>query len=536
MICRSIAVLMLVLLALSAVGAAGRPAPPEKTLAPESPAGAEEPTPPLRLVRASYEVDVLGPLAAGELIRELVSDVDAELAATSLEPLPGLEVESLEVEVAGEARELRLPAPAPRGGRERVTTRSGSARARSAQRPQPSEKIRVEAGQPVTVRATFRTGLPLRDGRLVLRLPAVNGHDAGGDASKEGGVAVAAPLGAITVSIHDDEPLLHLESATHDVLAAYEGDRTVVELAEGESESREFELAFALGVEDDPRLAGQVSPTADGAHDVILVLTPPMEPGEGAVRPKQVFFVLDSSGSMAKGKLDQARQALASCLEELHGDDLFNVVAFKNDFKMMAEEPVRGESESRQRARGWLGALRPGGGTELLPALLAVFEQPEETEHHRMIVLLTDGAIRDRREVLEPLQQGLGEARLFVIGIGEDVTRETILHLAEYGRGMAVFADDPEGLDEIMTAMFASVSDPLAWDLALDWGGAEVESMEPSRLPDLYAGRPVTVRARIRGEVPEQVRLEASTTGGLRQFATELAPAGEGRRSKLGGR
>jgi Ca-activated chloride channel family protein len=536
MICRPTLALTLILLASSAVFAAGRPAPPGKTLAPESPTETEEMPAPLRLLRASYEIDVLGPLAAGELIRELVSDVDAELAANSFGPLAGLDVESLEVEVAGDTRDVSLQASAPRSGRGSASARAGSSRARPAERPQPSETIQVEAGQPVTVRATFRMALPLRDGRLLLRLPAVTGREEDAHASGEDLATPAAPVGAITISIHDDEPLLHLESATHDVLAAYEGDRTVVELAEGESESRDFELEFALGVEDDPRLAGQVSPAADGAHDVILVLTPPMEPGEGAVRPKQVFFVLDSSGSMAKGKLDQAREALAPCLENLRGDDLFNIVAFKNDFKMMVEEPVRGEGASLQRARGWLGALRPGGGTELLPALLAVFEQPEETGHHRMIVLLTDGAIRDRREVMEPLQQGLGEARLFVIGIGEDVTRETILRLAEYGRGTAVFADDPEGLDEIVTAMFASVSDPLAWDLALDWGGAEVESMEPSRLPDLYAGRPVTVRARIRGELPEQVTLEASTTGGLRQFATELAPAGEGRRSKLGHR
>jgi Ca-activated chloride channel family protein len=146
-----------------------------------------------------------------------------------------------------------------------------------------------------------------------------------------------------------------------------------------------------------------------------------------------------------------------------------------------------------------------------------------------MIVVLTDGAVQDRTEALALLEQQLGAARLFVIGIGEDVTRDAILQMAEIGRGIALFADDPEALDEALSAMFASVADPLAWDLTLDLGEAVVESVEPARLPDLYAGRPVTVRARVRGELPEEVGLEATTTGGLRRFTTDLADTADGR-------
>jgi hypothetical protein len=513
--------------------AAGRPGQTRDTKIPEASTEREETPTPLRLLRASYEIDVLGSLAVGELVREFASDTAADVTAASVGEPPGLSIEKLTIEIAGRTQELRTPADHPKKGRKSGSSRAGRQRSGRAEPPQPAQAIHVEAGEPLIVRSTFRMALPIRDGRFLLRLPAVREAAPSAATTEAEDALPSGPLGTITISIHHEEPLLHAESQSHDVITAYEGDHTVVELAEGESESREFEFEFALGVEDDSTLMGQVTPTDDGAYEVVVVLTPPMEPGEGAVRPKQVLFVLDSSGSMAKGKLDQARVALATCLEAVRPDDLFNIVAFKDEYKMMNEEPVSGEGPSRERAVAWLRALRPGGGTQLLPALGATFEQPESDAHHRMIVLLTDGALQDRREVLEPLKQGLGEARLFVIGIGEDVTRETILHLAEYGRGLAVFADDPEGLEAIMAAMFTSVSDPLAWDLELDWGGAEVESMEPARLGDLYAGRPVTVRARIRGELPEQLRVEATTTGGLRQFTTTLKPSGAGRRSKL---
>jgi Ca-activated chloride channel family protein len=489
----------------------------------------------LRLVRASYEVDVLGSLAVGELIQEFVNDSGVNVSATYVGQPPGLAIVKLEAEVGGQTQDIRAEDRSSEAkSRKAASTRAKRQRRSVQQQAQPSQAVEVEAGKSVIVRATFRATLPIDEGRFLLRLPGVGGQPS--DTPAEEGTPPLGPMGAITVSVHHEEPLPYAESRTHDVIAGYEGDRTVFELAEGESESREFELEFAHGVEDDATLLGNVTSSDDGTHEVIAVLAPPMEPPDDTVRPKQVLFVLDTSGSMGKGKLDLARTALSSCLEELSPVDQFNIAGFNNEFRMLGEEPLSAEGSAPQNATGWLAGLRPSGGTQLLPALTATFEQPESDEHHRMIVLLTDGALQDRREVLELLELGLGEGRMFVIGIGEDVSRDTIERIAQFGRGMAVFADDPEDLDAVMSAMFASVSAPLAWDLRLDLGGAEIESMEPARLPDLYAGRPVTLRVRVRGELPEQLLVEASTTSGMRQFTTTLAPAGSERLSGLGRR
>jgi Ca-activated chloride channel family protein len=448
-------------------------------------------------------------------------------------------VDNLRVEVAGETLELQAAARSEkstrqaRGGTARRPRRGQAAgRTQPEAQAQPTQKIEVKAGDPVIVRSTFRTNLPMREGRFVLQLPAV-----------AGGVQVAEtgqgpPTGSISVRVHHEEPLLHAESPTHDVLTYYEGNRTVIELSAGEDRSSAFELELAVGAEDDASLVAQVTPTDDGYHDVVAVLTPPMQPAEESVRPKQVLFVVDTSGSMGKAKLPQAREALATCLEKLRPDDQLNLIRFNTSFAMMAEAPVGVDEGGVETAMDWLSRLRAGGGTQLLPALLATFEQPVSEDHHRMIVLLTDGALQDRKEVLEPLEQKLGDARLFVIGIGfgKDVSRDVILRLAEYGRGTALFAEEPEALNTVLAAMFESVSDPLAWDLELDLGGAQVESMSPSRLPDLYAGRPVTIHARVKGDLPGELKVEARTSVGTREFITILTPGESGRLSGLAGR
>jgi Ca-activated chloride channel family protein len=165
----------------------------------------------------------------------------------------------------------------------------------------------------------------------------------------------------------------------------------------------------------------------------------------------------------------------------------------------------------------------------LLPALAAAFEQPEDQERHRMVIILTDGAVQDFEPSRQLLEQKLGAGRLFVVGIGEDVREENILRMTEYGRGTAAFARDPQGLELAVVSLFDSVSDPLAWDLEMDWGGADAEVMGAQRLPDLYAGRPVTIFARVRGPLPSEVMVLGQTMNGVETFSAVLTepPADE---------
>ena len=45
-----------------------------------------------------------------------------------------------------------------------------------------------------------------------------------------------------------------------------------------------------------------------------------------------------------------------------------------------------------------------------------------------------------------------GDRRLFVVGTGKQHRQETLLHLAEYGRGAATFAGDSDSLETAAVA------------------------------------------------------------------------------------
>jgi Ca-activated chloride channel family protein len=258
-------------------------------------------------------------------------------------------------------------------------------------------------------------------------------------------------------------------------------------------------------------------------HAIEILLDPPREPEKTASRAKQVLFVVDTSGSMAaQERLDQARRAVGRSLESLQPSDRFNIIEFDDDFKLLRPGPIEPVAAGDASVERWLAGLTAEGGTRLLPALAAVLEQPDDPERHRIIVVVTDGGLADEAPVLELLKERLGERRLFVVGTGPVARQETLLRLAEYGRGAAVFFGESGSLEQAVGDLFASIADPLAWDLRLDWDGGDVAEIEPSRLPDLYAGRPVRVLARVRGDLPSSLAVTVSTVDGERRYRVSL--------------
>ncbi len=483
----------------------------------------------LVLERGAYEIEIYGATALVALVQEFSNPGEEEVTAQyGWKAEERHQPEFVTVEIAGAIRPLRLESqaqPASTTPPRRNTVVRGSLSHLRAEPADPEsgrkpmqvlgEIFTVEGEPSVWIRTAFRERLTVDHGTLRLTLPPLR---------EETTPERPTPLPvSVTVNIH--APLLEPTSPSHDVLVAHEGDRTIVELVRSEGlEDRPFVLEFAVVEEDEANFASFVEAETDGRRRVTATFTAPAAPRDDSVRPKQVLFILDTSGSMRDGKLDQAREALLSCLEKLQRDDRFNVMEFDTKYRLLGPQPLEASDADRRKAAKWLEALAPGGGTILLPALNATMEQPGDPDRHRMILLITDGKLADEAKVLELLEEKLDQGRLFVVGIGPSPNRAAILRLADYGRGAATFAGGENELQAAVVDLFDAISQPLAWDLHFDWGSAEVEEISPSRLPDLYANRPVKVLAWVRGELPSELRLRVTTMAGERDYAVSLPP------------
>jgi hypothetical protein len=488
-------------------------------LGPTSQPVAQQPLP----FRATYNIDIYRGMAVVTLVQEFSNrSEDDMLIGYRCEMQAAAQFNKLEIGASGIRQALRSTiAPAE----ETAATAETSFETTWHHTLLEADPFEVAAEEPIVLSTVIRMPLPVEGRLFKLSLPTLQTGtiDDTPDASSASPTTAPLPV-QILVSVHHDRPLFDLKSSTHQLLSNFVGDRTLVETVQREIPGTErFELEFALNAADAPTVATYVRTGPKGRKGIEAVLTPPEVNRSDTVRPKQVLFIVDRSGSMShEDKLVQARNAVAYCIEALEPTDSFNILKFNNKFALLNPEPVNLQEFGMDAVNEWLGALTPGGGTTLLPALAATLQQPDDPDRHRMIVLVTDGFLADEKDVLALLEEELDEGRLFVVGTGTKVNRRTLLTLAEHGKGAATFAGDSQSLETAVTELFDSISQPVGWDLDFGLRAAGAVEITPSRIPDLYTGRGVRVMAWFQDELPSELKIKMTTMTGEQHFSVTL--------------
>lgn len=283
--------------------------------------------------------------------------------------------------------------------------------------------------------------------------------------------------------------------------------------------TRDFVLEWAPAVGDEPRAAVWSEEVGGDTYALVMV----MPPSEGSVSeldlPREVVFVVDTSGSMEGASLAQARQAVLWALERLRSQDSFNVIEFNSFASKLFPASVPAGPQALRQARGFVAGLQATGGTEMMTALEAALGTPAVPGAVRQVVFATDGSVGNEAELARYIETHRGASRLFPVGIGSAPNRHFIERAATVGRGTATTIADPAEVGVKMAELFAKLSRPVATDLAVQWSDPRVETW-PAVLPDLYWGEPVMLTARLPAGAPETLEI----TGRLGDESFRLTP------------
>jgi len=261
----------------------------------------------------------------------------------------------------------------------------------------------------------------------------------------------------------------------------------------GERSDRDFELAWYPDLQAAPQAALM---TWDGGDAIYaqLVMVPPA-PGAVFRAAREVVFVIDTSGSMQGESLSQAQAALVNGLAELDAGDYFNLVQFNSDFELLFDDSVPATPQNLVWARHYIDTLEADGGTVMGPALRAAFRLPEQDGLLRQVVFVTDGSVGNEKELLAGIGEELGDSRLFTVGIGSAPNSWFMRKAAEIGRGSHTHIGRIDEVAERMSRLWQHIRLPALADICVDWG-ADAEYY-PEIVPDLYAGEPLWVVARL---------------------------------------
>ena len=94
---------------------------------------------------------------------------------------------------------------------------------------------------------------------------------------------------------------------------------------------------------------------------------------------------------MAGKKIEQARKALKSVLNNLRDEDLFNIVAYDDRVESFKPELQRYGSRAREEAERFVDNIREGGSTNIDSALKTALAMIQDSSRPSYVLFLTDG-------------------------------------------------------------------------------------------------------------------------------------------------
>jgi Ca-activated chloride channel family protein len=321
-------------------------------------------------------------------------------------------------------------------------------------------------------------------------------------------------------------PIRELVSPSHTLVTRrIDPNRAEVTLAEPEiwSGNRDVILRYRLaGAEI---AAGLLLYHGPDEHFFLLMAEPPQAVQPDEVPPREYIFVVDVSGSMFGFPLDTAKRLMGDLVDVLQPSDTFNIVVFADGSETFSTASVPATRTHLTRAVQFLGREHGGGGTRLLNALrgaVAIRRQPGVS---RSIVLITDGYIDAESDVFDYIRQQRDEVNFFAFGIGSSVNRLLVEGVARAGLGEPFVVTKPDEAADAARRFRRYIDTPALTGIDLAFKGFDVYDVEPGKVPDLFASRPIVVSGKWRGDAVGSIEISGRTGRGAYQASIPVTAA-----------
>lgn len=305
--------------------------------------------------------------------------------------------------------------------------------------------------------------------------------------------------------------------ATHPVKIAYDSpDVARVSLDTAEfTGNRDYILRYRLTGRE--IVSGLMLHEGTDENFFLLMAQPPLRPKPEQIPGREYVFVVDVSGSMHGFPLDTAKVLLKNLLGRLRPADKFNMLFFSGSNELMAPASVPATAQNVEKAFALLGNFEGRGGTELLPALERAMAIETDESVSRSLVVITDGYVEAEKEAFELIRENLDKSNLFAFGVGSSVNRHLIEGLAKAGRGEPFILTNPGESRAVAEKFSDYIAAPVLTNIKVTYSGFDVYDLEPAKIADLFASRPLLVYGKWRGE--RKGRITLSGTGGAGKWS-----------------
>ncbi|XP_006169363.1 inter-alpha-trypsin inhibitor heavy chain H4 [Tupaia chinensis] len=242
--------------------------------------------------------------------------------------------------------------------------------------------------------------------------------------------------------------------------------------------------------------------------------------------PKNVIFVIDTSGSMSGRKIQQTREALIKILDDLKPKDQFNLITFSREVTQWEPLLVPASAQNVEKAKSYAKDIRAIGGTNINDAVLAAVDLLKSSNQKELlprgsvslIILLTDGEPTEGETNPVKIQKNVREAigdqfNLFCLGFGFDVIYPFLEKLALDNGGLArrIYEDSDSALQ--LQDFYQEVANPLMTAVVFEYPSNVVEAVTQDNFRLLFKGSEIVVAGKLQEQNPDV--LSAKVNGQL---------------------
>jgi len=321
---------------------------------------------------------------------------------------------------------------------------------------------------------------------------------------------------AVKVEIDAGVPIGDVRSTSHQITTDRSGNIVRVQLANSDTlPNKDLILRYRVAGEN-TRATILTQSDKRGGH-FATYLIPALNYKTNEIVPKDVVFLMDTSGSQQGEPLAKSQELMRRFIQGLNPNDTFTIIDFANTAKALSTTPLANTAENRQRAINYIDKLQANGGTELLNGIQAVMNFPAAARGRlRSMVLITDGYIGNENEVLALVQRSLKPGnRLYSFGVGSSVNRFLLNRLAEVGRGTSQVIRQDEPSASAVEKFFTQINSPVLTNIQISWEGmGEKPEIYPIAAPDLFASGPLVLFGKKTDRAPGQLRIRGTLAGG----------------------
>lgn len=392
-----------------------------------------------------------------------------------------------------------------------------------------TDSLKFEQGDyefvfPTVVGPRYRSGKQVGDAAKTSPPILKTGQGAGGADNASPGHDID-----IAVEIEAGVPVVDVRSPSHKIRTTELGSKVRVQLDRGDKIPNK-DLIVRYRVASSETQAAVLTQADERGGHFATYLIPAVDYQTDEIVPKDVVFLIDTSGSQSGAPMRQSKRLMQRFIQELNPYDTFAIINFSNSTSQLASEPLRNTKQNRAKAQAYIRGLQANGGTELLNGIQTVLQFPPAPDGRlRSIVLLTDGYIGDDEMIVAEVQKRLQPGnRLYSFGVGSSVNRFLVDRLAEVGQGTAEVVRHDEPIDEVVDRFLERVNNPVLTNVQVTWEGrGEAPEIYPLKPQDLFANQPLVLFGRKQDRQNGQLRITGIAAGGKRYEQTFAIDFGE---------